>query len=656
MQKRLDETVSRWTQFTREINKLVHFWLFGVLGFLLYRISFVILFKDEIQTSLPVSIYSKVFLTGLRSDAVVMAYFIAIPLIFTLILSYYNRFKLISKIREVVEYIFLFILVTLSLVSLNYYKEFGNIFDNNLFLGLLEEDKGSVFKMLLKQDGTILFLIFYLLTLAGTVFLFKRTNHFTYIPKTLSISSRRGIRSVLVIGIVYLFCASLRGSFSLVHHFRVRNSAVCSISMLNKSILNPVKAFEVSFKDYKEINKLADNNPFSMPTLNDFIPFKSVKDVIKRQAYKPAISKPKQIFLVIMESYDAWSLEDKYQDFNVSVNLKQLADNGTSFTNFLPAYNATIYAYTAIVSGVPYFGVNLAQTPKAGDKSVSSIFSQFEELGYETNLFYGGFLSWQNIDDYSRALSCDNFYSAADIDADVDNECWGVEDEALFDMVVEKLDSTKYSFNVILTTSFHSPYPVDVESKGFPYKTVEDIPESVRKYFGDTMSLHEFGHRWYGDLAIGQFMKQAEELYPDALYAYTGDHFARKFINANPTLYEKSLVPFILYGKGIPAQKLDTPGSHIDIIPTLLDLVAPEDFTYYSFGSSMLNPTKPYGVGYNKLITRDALYYQVDDHTIQKTDRKTEKETLIDVLPYQAEYQKIMGLAWHYIAKGNRLL
>ena len=70
----------------------------------------------------------------------------------------------------------------------------------------------------------------------------------------------------------------------------------------------------------------------------------------------------------------------------------------------------------------------------------------------------------------------------------------------------------------------------------------------------------------------------------------------------------------------------------------------------------MLNPTKPYGVGYNKLITRDALYYQVDDHTIQKTDRQTEKETLIDVLPYQAEYQKIMGLAWHYIAKGNRLL
>lgn len=70
----------------------------------------------------------------------------------------------------------------------------------------------------------------------------------------------------------------------------------------------------------------------------------------------------------------------------------------------------------------------------------------------------------------------------------------------------------------------------------------------------------------------------------------------------------------------------------------------------------MLNPSKAYGVGYNKLITRDALYYQVDDHTIQKIDRKTDQETLIDVLPYQKEYKQIMGLAWHYIAKGNKLL
>ena len=656
MLNKIKGSETRWEQFTKEIDKLVHFWLFGVLAFFLYRISFVLLFRDEIQTPLPISTYLKVILTGFRSDVVVMAYFLTIPFVSLLILSYYNQFKLIRKIREVIEYIFLFTLVTLSLVSLNYYKEFGNIFDNNLFLGLLEEDKLTVFKMLLEQDGTVLFLVLYLIILIITVFLFKWTSHFTYIPRTINISSRRGIQTVVVISIVYLFCASFRGSFSLTYHFRVRNSAVCSISMLNKSIVNPVKALEVSFKDYKEINKLADHNPFLMPTLNDFIPFKSVKDVIKRQAYKPAIDKPKQIFLVIMESYDAWSLEDKYEDFNVSVNLKQLADEGTSFTNFLPAHNATIYAYTAIVSGVPYFGVNLTQTPKAEDKSISSIFSQFEKLGYKTNMFYGGFLSWQNIDEYTKALSCDSFYSAADIENDIDDDCWGVDDEKLFDLVLDKTSSDEYSFNVILTTSFHSPFPVDVESKGFPYKTVEDLPESVRKYFGDTMTLHEFGHRWYGDWAIGRFMEQAKKNYPDALYAYTGDHYARKFINANPTLYEKSVVPFILYGKGIPAQKLDTPGGHIDILPTLLDLVAPEDFTYYSFGSSMLNPSKAYGVGYNKLITRDALYYQVDDHTIQKIDRKTDQETLIDVLPYQKEYKQIMGLAWHYIAKGNKLL
>jgi hypothetical protein len=49
------------------------------------------------------------------------------------------------------------------------------------------------------------------------------------------------------------------------------------------------------------------------------------------------IEKPKQIFLVVMESYDSWPLMDKYKDFHLADNLKDIASRGTHFYNFLPS-------------------------------------------------------------------------------------------------------------------------------------------------------------------------------------------------------------------------------------------------------------------------------------------------------------------------------
>ena len=83
------------------------------------------------------------------------------------------------------------------------------------------------------------------------------------------------------------------------------------------------------------------------------------------------------------------------------------------------------------------------------------------------------------------------------------------------------------------------------------------------------------------------------------------------------TIFGIKRLSLTLITKGcISVQKLNTPGSHIDIMPTLIDLVAPEGFKYYSFGSSMLQKNKLYGIGYNKLITKESLFYQTNDSII----------------------------------------
>ncbi len=162
------------------------------------------------------------------------------------------------------------------------------------------------------------------------------------------------------------------------------------------------------------------------------------------------------------------------------------------------------------------------------------------------------------------------------------------------------------------------------------------------------------------DMAIGKFVNKAEKKYPNALFAFTGDHFGRKFINGSPTLYESSSVPFILYGKSIVGKSESNcnPGSHIDIAPTLIELVAPSNFTYYSFGNSLLNNKRKnkLGIGYNKVINSNQISEFSKNYGIKKQSINscTQKNDLL-FEGNKREHDSLMSLAWHYVTNGDRL-
>lgn len=358
-----------------------------------------------------------------------------------------------------------------------------------------------------------------------------------------------------------------------------------------------------------------------------------------------------------MESYDSWPLMDKYSGFKVAENLKRLATNGTFFPDFLPAYNATGYAYETVVTGIPNFGITISPLAQHDTPFVTSIFEQFKRLGYQTNMFYGGYASWEDIGNFTSYQGCDNIYTGADIEDDeMGPGDWGIKDESLFNKVLRTVDPNKYTFNVILTVSNHPPYSVDIYERGFPYKNEADLPAEVRDYFKNGMSIWELGHVWYGDWAIGQFMDQAEIKFKNGLYAFTGDHYGRKFINASPNLYERSSVPFIIYGDGVPKQKLRTPGGHADILPTLIEMVAPKGFEYYSFGHSMFDADKTFGVGCGKLVDSLSMY-EYNQNKVWKINLDTfqEGELKIENFDWNDDYNKFMRLAWHYVARGDSL-
>ncbi|MFM1941587.1 MAG: hypothetical protein RI897_569, partial [Verrucomicrobiota bacterium] len=64
----------------------------------------------------------------------------------------------------------------------------------------------------------------------------------------------------------------------------------------------------------------------------------------------------------------------------------------------------------------------------------------------------------------------------------------------------------------------------------------------------------------------------------ESLFAITGDHYSRRALASRPTLYQRTSVPLVLYGPalGRVARPPALAGSHVDMVPTLVELVAPE--------------------------------------------------------------------------------
>jgi phosphoglycerol transferase MdoB-like AlkP superfamily enzyme len=286
----------------------------------------------------------------------------------------------------------------------------------------------------------------------------------------------------------------------------------------------------------------------------------------------------------------------------------------------------------------------------------SSLFETFKRLGYRTRLFYGGYLSWQRFGEFARDQGVEEVYGAPHMRRGAATHEWGVDDEYLLDFVADTVADDRPSFNLIMTTSYHPPYNVDVWGKGFPLRKV---PDDIAPMFDDTTSLTMLGHLWYSDKCLGEFVKKEEGRLSQPLFAFTGDHFGRKFINAKPEFFERSGVPFILYGSEV-LRGIDMPkgaaGAHIDIGPTLIELAAPKGFAYYSVGQDLLFPRKEFlGIGFFRVIGKDFILDVSGPPKFHPLPGTPLPKNLPDMNELKATFNRTYGIGWWRVRQGAKL-
>ncbi len=664
------EAKKKWKNFTQEFHKLFIIWLVAIINLMAFRLYFIYEFRNQIKIETSSSDIFTALVKGFCFDSVIAGAFIVLPYLSLLMLSYFNLFNFIRYIRKFFTFLLFSINLFLCVVTITYFQEYNDQFNHFVFDGLYDDHVAvaiTIYEQYNPITSIILFIAWLTLTLKLITFIER-----TWPAPLVFQSIKSPFYKVLFVCISFiLVTVATRGSLESRPAMR-KWADVTLDPFLNKTIITPLRSLNYALKDYKSLQSIDNENPFlESGSFDDTLIHDanfSIKSYMEKKTtgqFKENEKIPDHVFLIIMESYDSWPLQDKYAELNITNNLKQLAEKGLHFKNFLPAATGTMNSLASIASGLPFTGVNVSLIGANGNASAASIFNVFKDLGYETNFYYGGLASWQNVGNYIRNQDVDNFYSGANAGGKSSSGIWGIDDDQLFDLVLENTKTQRKSFSVILTTSYHGPFSLDVIDRGYHFSSNDEYPDSVKSLDDGSIDANVLGHLWFSDMALGDFVAQAEKQWPDTLFAITGDHYGRRYFNQNPNLYERSSVPFILYGDLIKPNSIDEtiPATHIDIVPTIMEIIAPKDFIYHSFGNPIqLSNNKAIASTKDKFISSQSMWMLNGERsiTIYENGQDTsiswpDFEQEISKFNYYKQYKKTMALAWHYIMKGEMI-
>lgn len=305
--------------------------------------------------------------------------------------------------------------------------------------------------------------------------------------------------------------------------------------------------------------------------------------------------KAKHIFLIVMESLSEYHISDEFAPSGMGADLRKLASskNALKVPVFIQNGYGTIETMDMMITGLygTYYPLSdISSTLPAFDSASGKIFSN---LGYNTNFFYFGSSAWRNIGSYVLSQGFQNGYFMENIH-NKKQSTWGIYDSEGFDFIYEEIGkkSDTPTFNMILSASNHPPYDIDttkfynIDTSKIKYFLDSNFPQKTR-FKGITPEILTVTE--YSIKSLCDFVEKTYAKYPDSLFIITGDHFDRSYPDINRNIYTSTSIPLIIYGKGVEEYKLKySAASHKDIVPAILEMVAPAGFKYHSFGESFV--------------------------------------------------------------------
>lgn len=648
-----------WSALRFHWFKDFQLWLFITFTLFTFRLVLITSFNEQIHTDSGFNDFVTTLLMGLRFDGATAAIWVIVFFLASISSAFLNWGKTLHKIRISVAIIYIVIASIIFGIDIVFFYEYGDQFNQTLF-GITDDDTRAILITIWKEYHPLRFLLIISLIIFGLVKLFKAWINFSpaFLNKQTDFNFNTAITRVMIITLTFAgFAFVARGSTFSTQPLRQHHAFASKDVFLNKTIMNPLTALRYTIQKRmwmqgdEALDRLWPENDLQealslVGTKNQTDIDSAIRHVVKKRAS----ARPEHVFLVVLESHSGWTLWPEYRHMGFSPELSSLADKGIYFKNFIPAGTGTMPSLNALVTGLPYSGLNVNYEPSALKTYPFSVADTFKRMGYKTRFFYGGFLGWQRIDNFAQAQGFDEIYGAGHIGIDKPTNEWGVNDEFLYEFIEKNLDEATPSFNLILTTSNHPPYDIDLDKIGFTGHKLDNNIEITKARTYATL-----GHLWYTDQQTGQFVKRVSNRLTKSLFAITGDHTSRlslKFPGEN--IFQHTAIPFILYGPDILNDNgnINSAGSHIDILPTLYELSAPDGFEYYAMGRNLLasDNEKP-AVGANYYIANNKFYINGKSFPLSQAETtKSFTETELDTY-----HRALKAISWYRVRKGSAL-
>ncbi len=610
-------------RFFDGIQRDLRLFVFVLILLEIYRGLFIFFMSNYMSPESGGAAIATAMFAGLRLSLKTAGAVTLLSFVFVSIGGVSSRWRLLIGIVASLIFSLLFML------RFPYYKAFQSTFGLEIVQGF-NDDIGAIIVTAFQEYGIIwrLFVALILTLLCIAAFSRLLLIRTIPLPKLEGTMKFAGFCAGLTVGI-FLFGLFVRfgGSFTYGGGINWENAGITNDVFLNECILDDgqalyrarsmalrMEAGEISGVDPDKILESAQ-----IIAVNKELDERNLAPYLERKAAGERIPKPKHIFIILGETFMQWPMLGKYDELMVAEGIKSLIaeDNCYYSRNFMPNGDFTSTAVTGVLTGLPDVNIRLNYQARTYDKLyITSMAPVFRELGYTVDFWYGGMPSWDSIAKMAKAQGFDNFYGYPDFNAPKQTT-WGTKDENLFNALLEHLAEEPPTIHLILTTTNHPPYNLDLAAEGYDVKAVT---EALRKFdnVDDVNQLAiELGHYWYMDEVITNFVRETSAKYPESLFVITGDHAIRCDPSTHPTIFEHQSVPFVLYGAGITKDLLppDAVGDHISIVPTLIELIAPKDFAYYTVAPSLFDSD---GVGFNNTaFVTSKVAGQIDTEVIE---------------------------------------
>ncbi len=233
--------------------------------------------------------------------------------------------------------------------------------------------------------------------------------------------------------------------------------------------------------------------------------------------------------------------------------------------------------------------------PKIKMLTVSEVLKQ---EGYRTCLIHTGHLGYAGQLEFIRDRGFDTIIDSWLLIQEPpfnDYVGWGVDERTMIEPAARfiKKDMSRPFFMVCMPANPHHPYCIPDEEL---FKLVREIPEGAKIH--EENWLNYINSLYYADHVLGMLVDrlESEDLLDETLIFLFSDHgeaFYQHRGNFNHPLflYEENVhVPFLIYNRKLFQNTLQYDGisSHLDIFPTILDIIGREPVPEHE-GTSLLS-------------------------------------------------------------------